>query len=78
MIIELKPALAGLPEHGALQLLWSILPDARLVGGAVRDLLAGRPTADLDLATASPPDETQARLRERGIKVVPTLPAEGP
>ncbi|WP_419730091.1 CCA tRNA nucleotidyltransferase [Lichenicola sp.] len=77
MIIELKPALAGLPEHGALQLLWSILPDARLVGGAVRDLLADRPTADLDMATALPPDETQARLHERGIKVVPTGLAHG-
>lgn len=73
----LEAALAGLAEHAALQLLWSILPDARLVGGAVRDLLAGRATADLDLATASPPDETQARLRARGIKVVPTGLAHG-
>ena len=75
--VRLEAALAGLAEHAALQLLWSILPDARLVGGAVRDLLAGRATADLDLATASPPDETQARLRARGIKVVPTGLAHG-
>ncbi|NPD67026.1 CCA tRNA nucleotidyltransferase [Lichenicola cladoniae] len=61
----------------ALPVIWSILPDARLVGGAVRDLLAGRITADFDLATAVPPQAILDRLRERGIKVVPTGLAHG-
>lgn len=58
-------------------MIWSILPDARLVGGAVRDLLAGRPTADFDLATAVPPQTILDQLTARGIKVVPTGLAHG-
>ena len=40
----------------ALDTVWDALPAARVVGGAVRDALAGRPVADIDLATASPPE----------------------
>lgn len=43
----------------------------------MRDLLAGRPTADFDLATAVPPQAILDRLREQGIKVVPTGLAHG-
>ncbi|PYD77195.1 CCA tRNA nucleotidyltransferase [Novacetimonas pomaceti] len=52
--------------------IWDVLPDARLVGGAVRDLLCGRAVADMDLATAVAPEDVMARLRAAGIKVVPT------
>jgi poly(A) polymerase len=44
----------------------------RLVGGAVRDWLAGLPVADIDLATRLLPDEVLARLEEAGIRAVPT------
>ena len=57
--------------------LWAILPDARLVGGAVRDLLCGRGVADIDLATPHAPDVVMARLKDAGIKVVPTGLAHG-
>lgn len=55
----------------------ALLPGARAVGGAVRDTLAGLPVADIDLATALQPDQVSARLRQGGIKVVPTGLAHG-
>ena len=65
-------------ERGeALALLWTVLPEARLVGGAVRDMLAGREVADLDLATPEPPDAVVRRLADAGLKVVPTGIAHG-
>jgi poly(A) polymerase/tRNA nucleotidyltransferase (CCA-adding enzyme) len=48
------------------------LPGARAVGGAVRDTLAGRPVADVDLAVPFPPQEVIERLARAGIRVVPT------
>ncbi|NVN35702.1 CCA tRNA nucleotidyltransferase [Komagataeibacter swingsii] len=52
--------------------IWSILPDARLVGGAVRDLLCGRAVADIDLASPYAPAMVMARLKQAGMRVVPT------
>ena len=57
--------------------MWDALPDARLVGGAVRDLLAARPVADFDLATPSPPETVQHVLAAAGIRTVPTGLAHG-
>ena len=57
--------------------LLTALPDARLVGGAVRDALAGRPIADIDLATKLPPHEVMVALRRAGIRAVPTGLAHG-
>ena len=44
----------------------------RLVGGAVRDGLAGQAVTDIDLATVLSPDEVLKRLENARIKVVPT------
>ncbi|MFM9853000.1 MAG: CCA tRNA nucleotidyltransferase, partial [Sphingomonadaceae bacterium] len=49
----------------------------RIVGGAVRDTLAGQGAADIDLATSHPPDIVTARLSNAGIKVIPTGLAHG-
>jgi poly(A) polymerase len=49
----------------------------RLVGGAVRDGLAGQPVKDVDLATVLSPDEVMARLKAAKIKVIPTGLAHG-
>ena len=49
----------------------------RLVGGAVRDGLAGQPVTDIDLATALSPAEVIARLEAAKIKVIPTGLAHG-
>ena len=53
------------------------LPEARLVGGAVRDALAGRAVADIDLATPRPPDDIVRALTAAGIRAVPTGIAHG-
>lgn len=55
----LKPVLAALPE-------------ARLVGGSVRDTLAGRPVADIDLATPRRPEQVIEALQAAGLRAVAT------
>lgn len=65
------------PESAALAPVLTALPDARLVGGPVRDLLAGLPLHDLDLATALPPGQVMRRLAASGIKAIPTGMAHG-
>jgi tRNA nucleotidyltransferase/poly(A) polymerase len=44
----------------------------RIVGGAVRDALIGRPVADADFATTVLPGDVTARCEAAGLKVVPT------
>jgi poly(A) polymerase len=61
----------------ALGRVWDALPEARVVGGAVRDALAGRPVADIDLATKLVPDAVMAALKQARVKVVPTGLAHG-
>ena len=56
----------------ALAAILDALPTARVVGGAVRDALAGRPVADIDLATPSPPADVATALSRAGIRTVPT------
>ena len=46
--------------------------EARIVGGAVRNALMGRPVADLDFATTATPEKITALAVEAGIKAVPT------
>lgn len=46
--------------------------DVRFVGGCVRDALAGRSVADIDVATPDPPETAMRLLRDAGIKVVAT------
>lgn len=50
---------------------------ARFVGGAVRDTLAGLAVKDVDLATPLPPETVIARLEAAAIKAVPTGLAHG-
>ncbi len=56
----------------ALQRVLAALPDARIVGGAVRDALAGHTVADIDLATPSLPARITQALRDAGIRAIPT------
>jgi poly(A) polymerase/tRNA nucleotidyltransferase (CCA-adding enzyme) len=67
----------GFLADPALGKVWDALPEARVVGGAVRDALADRPVADLDLATPRTPQAVIGALRAAGIKVVPTGLAHG-
>ncbi len=48
------------------------LPGSRVVGGAVRDALAGLPVADIDLATPANPEQVMAALRRAGLQAIPT------
>jgi poly(A) polymerase len=63
------PAFLAEPAFAALL---AALPEARVVGGAVRDVLAGCPIADIDLGTKLLPAEVMAALQRAGIRVVPT------
>ncbi|MBO5996217.1 MAG: CCA tRNA nucleotidyltransferase [Acetobacter sp.] len=57
----------------AVKCLWTILPQSRLVGGCVRDILAHQyPITDIDMATPQPPEEVMHLLRAAGIHVIPT------
>nr|WP_294529743.1 CCA tRNA nucleotidyltransferase [uncultured Rhodopila sp.] len=64
-------------DDTALAAVWDALPEARIAGGAVRDVLAGRPVSDIDLATPRTPDEVTAALLAAGLRVVPTGVAHG-
>jgi poly(A) polymerase len=44
----------------------------RIVGGAVRDALLGRPVTDADFATTLPPSDVIARSEAAGLKTAPT------
>lgn len=55
----------------------AVLPEARFVGGAVRNALLGAPVADIDIAVPMPPREAAARLRAKGIRVIETGLAHG-
>jgi tRNA nucleotidyltransferase/poly(A) polymerase len=46
--------------------------ETRIVGGAVRNALIGRPVHEIDLATTALPEETSRRARAAGLKAVPT------
>jgi poly(A) polymerase/tRNA nucleotidyltransferase (CCA-adding enzyme) len=59
----------ALPGMAAL---WAALPEARMVGGAVRDMLAGCAVADVDFAAPLPPETVMARARAAGLKVILT------
>ncbi len=61
----------------ALTAVLDALPGARLVGGSVRDAVAGRDVADLDLATPDPPDSVVRALAAAGLRSVPTGLAHG-
>ena len=61
---------AGL--DGLLDALDATQGKARFVGGAVRDSLLGLPVNDLDIATTLAPHAVVERLRDAGIKAVPT------
>jgi poly(A) polymerase len=60
-----------------LQAVLAALPDARLVGGCVRDAIIGVTVADIDLATPSTPPVVLESLRAAGLRGVPTGLAHG-
>lgn len=55
-----------------LQSIFALLPQARLVGGCVRDACLGSPVKDIDIALPMLPEKAMRILREAGFKVLPT------
>lgn len=68
------PAFLSDPALGAVL---RALPEARLVGGSVRDALASCQVADVDLATPRRPEQVSAALQAAGLRAVPTGIAHG-
>lgn len=67
-----------IPQSDGLRAVVSALGgNVRLVGGVVRDTLAGQATKDIDLATPLLPEQVMHLLEKSGIKVVPTGLAHG-
>ena len=67
----------GFLADPALVRVLDALPEARVVGGAVRDALLGLAVADIDLATPRPPEAVIAALHAAGLRALPTGLAHG-
>jgi poly(A) polymerase len=75
---EMAPSLAGADwlRAPAVGKIFAILDEggeaARIIGGAVRNALAGLPVGEIDFATPLTPDMVTRRAEAAGIKAVPT------
>ena len=65
------------PLRAVLELLTRDGEEARLVGGAVRNALLGRPVHEYDIAATAVPDVVVARAAAAGLRSVPTGLAHG-
>jgi len=65
------------PTRAVLEALDAAGGKTRIVGGAVRDALLGRPVSDADLATVLVPSDVIKRAEAAGLKVAPTGLAHG-
>jgi poly(A) polymerase len=63
------PAFLAEPSLAAVM---AAVPEARVVGGAVRDALVQRAISDIDLATPRSPEQVMRALQAAGIRAVPT------
>ncbi|MDR3524186.1 MAG: CCA tRNA nucleotidyltransferase [Acetobacteraceae bacterium] len=63
--------------HPGLRAVLAAVPAARLVGGCVRDALAGVEVHDIDLATPDAPQEVVRLLEQAGLRAIPTGIAHG-
>lgn len=70
-------ALSAPPLQRVFALLDADGEEARLVGGALRDLLLGAPPGDFDFATTATPQTVIARAKAAHIAYVPTGVAHG-
>jgi poly(A) polymerase len=76
-----EAALKRLLDNSALRRVLAAIDqggdEARIVGGAVRDALTGRPIKEIDLATTATPEVVLARAEAAGIRAIPTGIAHG-
>jgi len=64
--------MSGTAARRVMQSLMRTGQEARFIGGCVRDAILGIQAADVDIATPLLPDEVTRRLRQDGIRVIPT------
>lgn len=69
---RIEALLARPPLRRLLEILNRDGEETRVIGGAVRDAIIGRPVTDIDLATTATPDLVTARAAAAGCKPVPT------
>ena len=72
VVLDDAPWLTSGPAGRVLDLLNGDGEEARVVGGAVRNVLLKIPVGDIDIATTALPDEVVRRAKAAGIKSVPT------
>ncbi len=65
-------SLADLLAAPGLSPILAALPRARLVGGCVRDELAGARVSDIDIATPDAPEAVLTALAAHGVRTIPT------
>lgn len=65
-------AMAGDGARLVLELLMRSGEEARLIGGCVRDAILGIQPGDIDIATPLLPEEVMRRLKQEGIRTIPT------
>lgn len=70
-------ALLTSPARHLMDIIAANNGEARIVGGAVRDIVLGRPAGDIDLAVNLAPPRVIEILSAAGIKTVPTGLAHG-
>jgi poly(A) polymerase len=79
--IEAPESLAALFDDKTLLGVFAALAQAgeetRIVGGALRNALLGRPVQEIDLATTLLPDAIMARATAAGLRAIPTGVAHG-
>jgi poly(A) polymerase len=74
---HLAPLPAWASMEASVLLMACLGPQARFVGGCVRDALTGQAPSDLDLATLDAPETVMAKLAAAGFKAIPTGIAHG-
>ena len=70
--IEAQPWMVAPETRAVIDALRAGGAAVRFVGGCVRDSVAGRAIADIDLATEAPPERVIELLKAAGLKAVPT------
>jgi len=70
--IEPQAWMTAGPTRAVLDALRAGGAEVRFVGGCVRDAVAGRPIADIDLATDAPPGRVVELLEAARLKAIPT------
>ncbi len=70
--IETQPWMVAPETRAVLDALRAGGATVRFVGGCVRDAVAGRAIADIDLATDAPPERVVELLKAAGLKAIPT------